>query len=328
MNELFEKLLMLALKHNASDIHLQLQDDVLKISLRCANGIIDLKQSFDFSLFHYLKFMANLDLGNVGMPQSSNFTYRLKGNSYFFRFSFIQTIQVQSAVLRILNNHKKIVLSELSKDTKQNDIFKRWTRFRGGLTIISGPTGSGKTTTLNAILETIADNKRLKVISLEDPVEIHSDNYLQLQVNEKMNLDYEEGIKQLLRHDPDVIMIGEVRDQATAKTLIRCALSGHMIFTTIHAKSCVEVIYRLLDFGVKENELKQVLTSITNQRIFPNKTGKGRICIYEIMEKTNIEYYFKHKELPEDYKDIFKQIREAVDKKWIAKSYAAQDIEV
>lgn len=328
MNELFEQLLMLALKHNASDVHMQLQKDVFKISLRCANGIIDLKQTFDVSLFHFLKFIANLDLGNARMPQSGNFNYRLKGKEYFFRLSFIQTLDIQSVVLRILNNHKKILISELSKDMKQNDIFKKWTRFRGGLTIISGPTGSGKTTTLNAILETIADNKRLKVISLEDPIEIRSDNYLQLQVNERMSLNYEEGIKQLLRHDPDVIMIGEVRDQTTAKTLIRSALSGHMVFTTVHAKSCVEVIYRLLDFGIKENELKQVLSSITNQRIFPNKTRKGRICIYEIMEKNEIEYFFKNNELPKDYSDIFSQIRKAVDKKWIAKSYAAADIEI
>lgn len=328
MNELFEELLTLVLKHGASDVHMQLQNDILKISLRCANGIVDIKREFDICLFHYIKFIANLDLGNAGKPQSGNFSYRFKGNDYFFRFAFLQTLDIQSAVLRVLNNHQRILISELSKDQKQNETFKKWTRFRGGLTIISGPTGSGKTTTLNAMLENIADNKRLKVISLEDPVEIRSNTYLQLQINERMQLDYEEGIKQLLRHDPDVIMIGEVRDHLTAKTLIRCALSGHMVFTTIHAKSCVEVIYRMLDFGVKENELRQVLTSITNQRIFPAKTRKGRVCVYEIMEKCDLEYYFEHQKLPEAYQDIFSQIRSAVDKKWIAKTYAAQDIEI
>ncbi|NBK99677.1 MAG: competence protein ComG, partial [Erysipelotrichia bacterium] len=231
MRELFEQLLLLVLKHNASDVHMRLYDEQLQISLRCANGIVDVKKVFDATLFHYLKFIANLDLGNIGIPQSGNFSYVLKGNEYYFRFAFIQTLDVQSAVLRILNNHQKILLSQLSKEQKQNEIFKKWTKFRGGLSIISGPTGSGKTTTLHALLESIAQNKRLKVITLEDPIEIRSNHYLQLQINERMHFDYEEGIKQLLRHDPDVIMLGEIRDQASARSLIRCALSGHMVFT-------------------------------------------------------------------------------------------------
>lgn len=328
MNELFEALLTLVLKHNASDVHMRLYENDLQISLRCAKGIIDIKEKFSATLFHYLKFIANLDLGNAGLAQSGNFTYHFKGKEYFFRFAFIQTLDVQSAVLRILNNHQKIEITQLSKDDRQNDIFKRWTHFRGGLTLISGPTGSGKTTTLHAILETIAANKRLKVITLEDPIEIRSNAYLQLQINEKTHFDYEEGIKQLLRHDPDVIMIGEIRDQATAHALIRAALSGHMIFTTIHAKSCVEAIYRMLDFNIKKNELYQVLSAVTNQRIFPSKGKKGRVCIYEIMEKSDLNYYFDKHEYPTNYQDIFLQIKKAVEQNWIAKTYASQDIEI
>lgn len=328
MREKFEKLLNVALKHEATDIHFVLKNDKLTITMRGNKGIIDIKEKFDKTLLNYLKFMSNLDLGNLNVPQNGNFTYVYRKKELHFRFSYIQTLHLQSGVLRILNNHQPIALSMLSNDKKQNAIFKKWATFRSGLVLVSGPTGSGKTTTLHAILETIAENKKLKVITLEDPIEIPSDNYLQFQINEKMNFTYEEGIKQLLRHDPDVIMIGEIRDTQTAKILVRCALSGHMIFTTIHAKSCKDAIVRLLDFGVRENDLKEVLTGLTNQRIFFNKNNKGRCCVYEIMEKNSIRYFFEHKEMEKGYKDIFDEIQIACDKNWIKKKDALVDIEV
>ncbi len=326
MNVLFEELLDLILKENASDVHLTLKNEKLTISLRCSRGIVDVKRPFSNTLFHYLKFTSHLDLGNINLPQSGNFTYAYKQKTYYFRLSFIQTLDVQSAVLRVLNNHQTITIEQLSKDKKQNDLFAKWCRFRGGLTIFSGPTGSGKTTTLHAILENIAKNRQLKIITLEDPIEIQSESYLQLQVNERMNLGYEEGIKQLLRHDPDVIMIGEVRDAQTAKTLIRCALSGHMVFTTLHAKSAKEAILRLLDFGVKQSDLLQVLTNVTNQRIFPSINKKGRVCVYEIMERHHIQAYFRRDKKDECYEDIFAKIKEAVKNKHISKQFAQQDV--
>ena len=328
MRNEFELLLGYILKENASDVHFTMKNEKLKISLRCSCGIVDLKKEFSKMLFHYLKFISNLDLGNINMPQSGNFDYTYQNKIYFFRLSFIQTLDVQSAVLRVLNNHQAIKIEQLSKEDSQNKLFKKWCLFRGGLTIFSGPTGSGKTTTLHAILETIATNKKLKVISLEDPIEIHSDSYLQLQINERMNLGYEEGIKQLLRHDPDVIMIGEVRDAQTAKTLIRCALSGHMVFTTIHAKSAKEAILRLLDFGLKKSDLAQILSNVTNQRIFPSINKKGRVCIYEIMERSDIVSFMQNEKQNEEYEDIFCKIKKAVDKKYISKQFAQQDIDI
>lgn len=328
MEVIFERLLKLCIKYHASDVHFTLRNEQLKTSMRTAKGIVDVKEPFPVSLLHYLKFIANLDLGNATLPQSGNFTYAYKGKKLYFRFAYLYTNNLQSGVLRILNNHQKIELSALSKESRQNEIFEKWSHFRSGLTIMSGPTGSGKTTTLHAMLEKIALDHRLKVIALEDPIEMQSEHYLQLQINERIGFGYEEGISQLLRHDPDVIMIGEVRDSKTAKTLIRCALSGHMVFTTLHAKSCVEAIYRLLDFGVKENDLKQVLTGITNQRIFPSRNQKGKVCIYEIMEKKELEHFFTFHKLPKEHKDIFENIKFAMEKSIISKSYAQADIEL
>lgn len=328
LEELFEKLLLLIIKNHASDVHFVLKEEKLEISLRTPVGILNSKEKFSFSLFHYLKYISNLDLGNASKPQSGNFSYLWNKTEFYFRFSYIRTNNIQTAVLRVLNNHQSLALQSLSKIKKQNDIFKKWCHFRSGLTIISGPTGSGKTTTLHAILENISQENKLKVISLEDPVEIQSDTYLQLQINEKMNFDYEEGIKQLLRHDPDVIMIGEVRDQQTAKSLIRCALSGHMVFTTLHAKSCKEALMRLLDLGVKENDLREVLTALTNQRIFASKNKKGRVCVYEVVEKDEIEEYFKNQHFTAKHKDIFDEIKASVSQGYISKAQAQQDISI
>ncbi len=328
MKEMFEGLLQIVQEKKVSDVHFKIEDDTLDISVRSIRGIERLQIDFDLHGFYYLKYIAHLDLGNSGHAQSGNFTYIYKGRTLYFRFAYMQTLQTQSGVLRILNNHEPIKVNQLSKDSNQLHMFSSWTRFRGGLTIFSGPTGSGKTTTLHAILHEIAKNKKLKVITLEDPIEIQSNEYLQFQINEKANFTYEEGIKQLLRHDPDVIMIGEVRDEQTAQTLVRCALSGHMVFTTLHAKSCKEAIARLLNFNVREQDLKEVLSAITNQRIFPTKNAKGRICIYEILQKEDLRYFFKHSEHSDKYEDIYKKIRNATHEKWISKEAASKDIEI
>ena len=326
MENAFRELLKYAIKKDATDIHFVLKNEDLKISIRGIKGILELKKKYPSSLLQYLKFISNLDLGNMDKAQSGNFEYYFNGIQYYFRFSFIHTYQIDTGVLRILNNHKILSINDLSKKEEQNKIFKNWCKNRSGLILITGPTGSGKTSTLHAILETIAKENNLKVITLEDPIEIQSENYLQLQINENNGFDYEEGIRQLLRHDPDVIMIGEVRDEKTAQSLIRCALSGHMVFTTIHAKTCKEAILRMLDFKVKENDLNEVLTGLTNQRIFSSKNRKGRICVYEIVQREEVEYYFKHKNFSEKHKNIFEEIMDYCKQGYISQKEAQKDL--
>ena len=327
MRKKLNTLLKYVVKHNASDVHFLLEKGKLKIKVRGLQGFIAIQdKKLNDTLFHYLKFTANLDLGNSLLPQSGNFSYIYKNKELHFRFSYLRTLQSQSGVLRVLNNHPKIEIDQLSKEKKQNDIFHSWTNFRSGLILVSGPTGSGKSTTLHAVLEMIAEREQLNVISLEDPVEIKSDNYLQLQINERLNFDYREGIKQLLRHDPDVIMIGEIRDEETAKMLIRSALSGHMVFTTIHAKSCKEALLRLEEFGISKLDLKETVTGVTNQRIFKSKDSESRVCIYEILEKEDLKEVLENNKLPKGYADIKTKIKNAVSKGWIDKESAQSDI--
>ena len=248
MKEKFEQLLHMVERKRATDVHFTLMQHRLHVQVRGWNGLETIQNAaFDEGLFCYLKYISNLDLGNTLQPQSGNFQYEFRQELLYFRFSLLPTLEKQTAVLRVLNNHEEISLEELSMDRKQTASFLNWTKTRSGLIVLSGPTGSGKTTTLHAILKRIAKENRLHVVSLEDPIEIFDDSYLQLQINEAGGFTYEEGIKELLRHDPDVIMIGEIRDPTTARMLLRCALSGHLIFTTIHAKCCSEAIKRLLE---------------------------------------------------------------------------------
>lgn len=328
MQDIFHSLLQEAIKQEASDIHFTLKNDYLQIQIRGTKGIVNVKKQYPISLLHYLKYISHLDLGHEDKAQSGNFYHVFNGNTYFFRMSFIHTHQIDTAVLRILNNHSTLSIDNLSKKKKQNQIFKQWCNVRSGLILLSGPTGSGKTTTLHALLENIAQKNKLKVITLEDPIEIQSDSYLQLQINESIHFGYEEGIAQLLRHDPDVIMIGEVRDESTAKSLLRCALSGHMVFTTIHAKTCKEAILRLLDLGVNKNDLKEVLTALTNQRIYASKNRKGRVCVYEIAQKEDVKSFFENEQFQINHKSIYDEIMECVEQGYISKKEAEKDLYV
>ena len=149
---------------------------------------------------------------------------------------------------------------------------------------------------------------------------------MQLQINEAGGFTYEEGIKELLRHDPDVIMIGEIRDPSTARMLLRCALSGHLIFTTIHAKCCSEAIKRLLEFGLRREELYHTLSAVCAQRLYKKKGTQERVCIYEILEQNELDAYFREEQLPQQHRDIFQEIQLAVSKGIVAQEEAVIDL--
>ncbi len=308
----FQNLLHIAMSKKASDIHFVKQDDQLMVTIRGECGIEKIADDYiDLALYQYIKYIAHLDL-NYGMScDSTSFQHIYQNKMLQFRFSLISTIQKETAVLRILSNHKRLTLYDLSDDINVTKTFENWCRLDSGLIVLSGPTGSGKTTTLHALLSHIAKNDLKRVVSLEDPIEIVEPSYLQLQINEKADFSYEEGIKQLLRHDPDVIMIGEIRDTHSAKMLIRAALSGHLVFTTIHGGNAIEVILRFLELNVAINELQQVLCGITSQRIFYDTLQQRKVCIYEIATKKEIEYYFNHQKMPKNYQNIQSLVKKA-----------------
>lgn len=312
-------------KIQASDIHFTIHGDQCSCEMRGMNGFKKFEDENLFQLFQYLKYCANLDLGNQTKPQSGTFEILIENQRYYFRFSCIHMFQHQTGVLRILNNHPSLSINQLSCKKIQNQQFKKWCHQRSGLIIFSGPTGSGKTTTLHVLLEEIAKKKKLKIITLEDPIEIMSDHYLQLQINDKLNFTYEEGIKQLLRHDPDVLMIGEIRDEKCAEMVYRASLSGHLVFTTLHSKSATEAIKRLLELGLTKDNLKDTLTGVVNQRLYPDIQRKERVCIYEILTNEALQKYLQDGIL-ENHKTIQDEIQDAIKKKIIKASDAKVDI--
>lgn len=328
MEEKLKYLISLMLEQHATDIHFVLQNDVLTMQMRGLHGMEVLHDIiFDKAFFQYLKYYSDLDLANANEPQSGRFSVVYNEREYHFRFSIISTIQMQTGVLRILNNHMIQKLEQLTCQRKCLPIFQKWMNQRTGLILFCGPTGSGKTTTLHTLLHLIATQQKRKVITLEDPIEIIDDVYLQLQINEKVQFTYEEGIRQLLRHDPDVIMLGEIRDRNTAKMAYRSALTGHLVFSTIHAKSAIEVVHRLLELGLEETELVDVLKGVAAQRLCRKKKRKERTCIYEILNQSELQEYIQNKVVAEGHQTILQEIKQAIDDGYIDEKGAFYDLE-
>lgn len=327
MKEQLRQLIHLALLHHASDLHFVCQQHQVSVKLRGPHGMEELHSALvDEALFHYLKYIANLDLGNSDHAQSGSFAMEVDGQSLYFRFSLICSFFMQTGVLRILNNHKQIHLQDLSDDPAQIALFHTWTKQNQGMVLMSGPTGSGKSTTLHAILDEIAKQGTRKIMTLEDPIEMYDERYVQLAVNEAQGFSYEEGIRQLMRHDPDVIMIGEIRDPDSAKMAYRCALTGHMVFSTIHAKNAQEALKRLRELGVEESELQNTLSAVCAQRLYPKKADpQTRICIYEILSGAALQKALAKQEV-KGHASIHEKVRQAIAQGLVEETLASGDL--
>ena len=284
MDDLLKNLIEYAILKKASDIHFILQQNRLKIKLRTQTEMLEVYQDvWQPAFFEYLKFISRMDLTNPYTPQSGQFKVSINHHDVYCRFSMLHNNHVQTGVIRMLNTMHAIELDALSLCKYDTEFFQSLIPLRHGLVICVGPTNSGKTTTLHALLHEIAKEKKHKVVSLEDPIEIEDDSYLQLQINEGTGFTYDVGIEQLLRHDPDVICIGETRNSYTAKMVLRASLTGHFVLTSIHAKDGKECIRRLEDLGVSKQDLLSVCTAIISQRLYSN--GDKKVCIYEIMDQ-------------------------------------------
>ncbi|MBQ2509920.1 MAG: Flp pilus assembly complex ATPase component TadA [Erysipelotrichaceae bacterium] len=310
MEERLIALLRLALKYNATDIHFMMRYQEVSIEMRIDGSCRKVKGKFeDYKLIRYLQYLANLDVGNILTPQTGQFEMEVDGNLLSLRFAVINKLNYTNGVLRILNSRLKITADQLSSSDAQNRYFRSLLRKNCGLVIFSGPTGSGKTTTLYSLL---AGVRKKKIYSIEDPIEVYQDNLIQLSVNETMGFDYAAGVQQILRHDPDIIMIGEIRDEKAAKIAVVAANTGHLVLTSIHASKASGVISRMNELGVNEDHLYENLLCISNQRLFTNrKTGK-KLVLYEIMDTEEITFYRQNHRNSEGFCSIEKQIEKGI----------------
>lgn len=296
MKEQLYLLLQYACKMFATDIHIVLSRNKLRISIRTPEGFIPLQQDiFDARLLEYLKFISGMDLCARWTPQSGQFVFSISGRSISCRFSLIENREITTGVIRLLHMQADMPIDRLTHNPQARKFLHSLCQEREGLFISCGPTGSGKSTTIHAVLHEMAACSRVKIVSLEDPVEIPDDTYLQLEISESTGFTYEKGIEELMRHDPDVIFIGECRSAYTARMAVRAALTGHLVFTTLHAGSGRECLHRLLEFGVSQSDLETVLRSIFAQRLFPGI--EGRECVYEIWHKKDLNQLFQNQQI-------------------------------
>ncbi len=273
------KLLIQASALSASDIHFHPIGESVKIYFRMGDQLRFQKQlDIDtyIKMLRYIKFETKLDLSITRFPQDGSFVIENEeGNKLFIRISTIPLVDHESLVIRILpddelNDFYEISLIPSSLDDIYNEL-----KNKNGLFIFTGPTGSGKTTSMYSILDKLAIDDQKKVLTLENPIEIINDNLVQMQINEEMKITYSIGLKAALRQDPDIIMIGEIRDEETARNVFRAGLTGHTVISTMHTKNKYGVIERLIDFGFLKSEIDSVLIGVSNQRLvkdYDNKT--------------------------------------------------------
>src|ERR1700758_572700 len=265
-----------ALERRASDIHIESRDQEVAIKYRI-DGVLHyamppIAKDWHSTIISRIKVMSELDIAERRIPQDGRFRVRYKGRLIDFRVSIMPTIHGEDAVLRVLDKESMSEkFSKLSLDVvgfADSDLvkFRRYIKEPYGMVLVTGPTGSGKTTTLYAALSEIKNDED-KIITIEDPVEYQIKGITQIPVNEKKGLTFARGLRSILRHDPDKIMVGEIRDQETAQIAINSALTGHLVFTTVHANNVLDVLGRFLNMGVEAYNFVSALNCILAQRL-------------------------------------------------------------
>src|SRR5437870_2196103 len=265
-----------ALERRASDIHIESRDQEVAIKYRI-DGVLHyamppIAKDWHSTILSRIKVMSELDIAERRVPQDGRFRVRYKGRLIDFRVSIMPTVHGENAVLRVLDKESMSEkFTKLSLDVvgfAEEDLrrFRRYITEPYGMVLVTGPTGSGKTTTLYAALNEIKSEED-KIITIEDPVEYQIRGITQIPVNEKKGLTFARGLRSILRHDPDKILVGEIRDTDTAQIAIQSALTGHLVFTTVHANNVVDVIGRFLNMGVEPYNFVSALNCILAQRL-------------------------------------------------------------
>ena len=265
-----------ALQRRTSDIHIETRDREVVIKYRI-DGVLyqamePIDKKFHQTIISRIKVMSELDISEKRIPQDGRFKIRIKGKTIDFRVSIMPSVHGEDAVIRILDKESASEeFSSLSLDvcgfeTKEMVRLRRFIKEPYGMVLVTGPTGSGKTTTLYAAVSEIR-NEEDKIITIEDPVEYQLPGITQIPVNEKKGLTFAKGLRSILRHDPDKIMVGEIRDAETAQIAIQSALTGHLVFTTVHANNVVDVVGRFLNMNVEPYNFVSALNCILAQRL-------------------------------------------------------------
>ncbi len=279
---LVDSILFNAIQRRASDIHIETRDREVVVKYRIDGVLYQAMKSIDkrhhSTIISRVKVMSELDIAEKRVPQDGRFKVRFSGRTIDFRVSIMPTVHGEDAVIRILDKEStnaefhtlNLEVLGLEDDTKRQ--LRKFINEPYGMVLVTGPTGSGKTTTLYACLSEIRSSED-KIITIEDPVEYQLEGITQIPVNEKKGLTFARGLRSILRHDPDKVMVGEIRDEETAQIAVQSALTGHLVFTTVHANNVVDVIGRFLNMNVDLHNFVSALNCVLAQRLV------RRICL-------------------------------------------------
>ncbi|MBZ5695018.1 MAG: GspE/PulE family protein [Acidobacteriia bacterium] len=265
-----------ALERRASDIHIETRNSEVVVKYRI-DGVLQfamkpLDKEWHATILSRIKVMSELDIAERRVPQDGRFRVHYKGRDVDFRVSIMPSVHGEDAVLRVLDKEtlgekfRNLTLDVVGFEQVEVTRFRRYIHEPYGMVLVTGPTGSGKTTTLYAAINEIKNDED-KIITIEDPVEYQVRGITQIPVNEKKGLTFARGLRSILRHDPDKIMVGEIRDQETAQIAINSALTGHLVFTTVHANNVTDVIGRFINMGVEPYNFVSALNCILAQRL-------------------------------------------------------------
>jgi type II secretory ATPase GspE/PulE/Tfp pilus assembly ATPase PilB-like protein len=272
-----------AIQRRASDIHIETQEDSVHVKYRI-DGVLHpamppIDKRHHSTIISRVKVMAELDIAEKRVPQDGRFKLRLPRKTIDFRVSIMPTVHGEDAVIRILDKEsisdrfQELRLDILGFPEAELKRFRKYIAEPYGMVLVTGPTGSGKTTTLYAALSEIKSSED-KIVTIEDPVEYQLRGITQIPINEKKGLTFARGLRSILRHDPDKIMVGEIRDTETAQIAIQSALTGHLVFTTVHANNVLDVLGRFLNMGVEAYQFVSALNCVLAQRLVRN------ICVH------------------------------------------------
>ena len=273
---LVDSTIFTAIQRRASDIHIETQDDAVHVKYRI-DGVLQpamrpIAKQFHSSIISRIKVMAELDIAEKRVPQDGRFKMRMPGKTIDFRVSVMPSVHGEDVVIRILDKESiseqftELRLDILGFPEDELRRFRKYIREPYGMVLVTGPTGSGKTTTLYAALSEIKSIED-KIVTIEDPVEYQLRGITQIPINEKKGLTFARGLRSILRHDPDKIMVGEIRDTETAQIAINSALTGHLVFTTVHANNVLDVLGRFLNMGVEAYQFVSALNCVLAQRL-------------------------------------------------------------
>ncbi len=265
-----------AIQRRASDIHIETQDDAVVVKYRI-DGVLQpasrpIAKASHSAIISRIKVMAELDIAEKRVPQDGRFRLRVRGKTIDFRVSIMPSAHGEDSVIRILDKQSiseqftELRLDILGFPELELRRFRKYIREPYGMVLVTGPTGSGKTTTLYGALAEIRSSED-KIITIEDPVEYQLRGITQIPINEKKGLTFARGLRSILRHDPDKIMVGEIRDPETAQIAIQSALTGHLVFTTVHANNVFDVLGRFLNMGVEPYQFVSALNCVLAQRL-------------------------------------------------------------